>query len=172
MKITFRPVQVADIPTLIALANQVYFPHYRHMWYDDGHSYIDRIYAPERLRQELDDLSAHFYFVDLDGLAIGLLRYYDANSQTDVPPHLLYLDKIYLDQSVVGKGVGAVVMQWLRNIAIEQQAKGIFLKAMDTAKAAQRFYEKVGFEVTGVYHLDFEAMKPAYRGMILMEWLI
>jgi ribosomal protein S18 acetylase RimI-like enzyme len=58
------------------------------------------------------------------------------------------------------------------NIAKEKNKKLIWLKVMDSSKDAIEFYKKMGFEICGTAHLNFEMMKPEYREMYVMRKLL
>ena len=66
------------------------------------------------------------------------------------------------DVKAIKEGV-LLVFNKMRN-ALQQKG----LKAMDSSKSVD-FYEQNGFEKRGTHLLDFEAMKPEYRGMYVMQ---
>jgi ribosomal protein S18 acetylase RimI-like enzyme len=72
----------------------------------------------------------------------------------------------------VNKGVGTYLMNFVFDIAKSYQKKYIFLKAMDTATQAMKFYTKMGFELVGSFRLSdttFHLMKEEYRGMFILK---
>ena len=63
-------------------------------------------------------------------------------------------------------------MNFVLDIAKSYQKKYIFLKAMDTAEKAMKFYNKMGYAVVSKFRLSdtiFHLMKEEYRGMIVLK---
>ena len=82
------------------------------------------------------------------------------------------LERIYIDTTAVNKGLGTYLMNYVFDIAKSYQKKYIFLKAMDTADLAMKFYTKMGFELIGKFRLSdtiFHLMKEEYRGMYILK---
>jgi hypothetical protein len=63
-------------------------------------------------------------------------------------------------------------MNFVFDIAKSYQKKYIFLKAMDTATQAMKFYTKMGYALVGSFGLSdttFHLMKEEYRGMYILK---
>jgi len=82
------------------------------------------------------------------------------------------LERIYIDTTAVNKGIGTYLINFVFDIAKSYQKKYIFLKAMDTATQAMKFYNKMGFTLLGSFRLSdstFHLMKEEYRGMHILK---
>jgi hypothetical protein len=63
-------------------------------------------------------------------------------------------------------------MNYVFDIAKSYQKKYIFLKAMDSANLALKFYNKMGYQLVGKFRLSdttFHLMKEEYRGMVILK---
>lgn len=100
---------------------------------------------------ELDHLSTYYdrdpagraYFVALDaeGQVIGGVGI----AEFDGIEHCAELQKLYLDDSVKGKGYGKALMQIAENWAVSVGYTALYLETHTNLTAALQLYEKVGF---------------------------
>jgi GNAT superfamily N-acetyltransferase len=67
-------------------------------------------------------------------------------------------------KSASGKGIGRQAVKFCIDFAKKKNKQIIWLRSMDSSEAIY-FYERLGFVECGNSRLDFELMKPAYRGM-------
>jgi len=164
--ISLSSVSVSDQPKLIDLMKRIYPESYAHLWEDKGDWYIENQYNLERLKLELQEDNAHYYFVKYQGATIGVLRFIHKAVFTDCK-HIsgAKLHRVYLNPMMQGMGVGQDLMDWLSE---EVKSKGgvmVWLEAMDTQTQALAFYEKNGFQISSDFTLDYRLMYPKYRGM-------
>jgi diamine N-acetyltransferase len=171
----------ADVARLSQLAKRCYTPHYAHLWYDGGKWYTETMYAAEQLAAEIADPNV-VYFIASDGqndlgymklkfdyplsIGQGFSVGNGTGSQIDAL-NALYLDRIYLTENAVGQGIGTKLVEMSIEIAKKHGRAAIWLAAMDTSRAVL-MYEKLGFTTCGTWQLEFEKMRPEYRGMLLM----
>ncbi|MEJ8757455.1 GNAT family N-acetyltransferase [Pontibacter sp. H259] len=168
--VTLTPCTTSDLHTLQDIALNSYGDHYLHLWNDGGAWYIERCFSDAALRKELEDPNAAFNLVYADNELVGFLKL-NVNKALEnyTSEDALELERIYLTKAASGKGVGKQVMEFVKQFAEARNKKVIWLKAMDSSHDAIRFYEQNGYQHCGTYHLDFEAMKPEYRGMVVMK---
>jgi diamine N-acetyltransferase len=170
-----------DAPRLSALAKRAYPPHYAYLWLDGGQWYTETMYGVDVLANEMTDPNVVYYIVS-DGqedlgymklkydypLSIGQGFSVGNGSGSDVDaPNALYLDRIYLTENAVGKKIGTHLVNMSVDIAQKLGKTAVWLAAMDSSRAVE-MYEKMGFVTCGTWRLDFERLRPAYRGMFLM----
>jgi GNAT superfamily N-acetyltransferase len=96
----------------------------------------------------------------------------NANSKGFDANTTLELERIYILQSTIQKGIGTQLIQFVKEVSLKLNKKIILLKAMDSAKHALQFYKKNGFEIVGDFQLPaavFKLMKPEYRGMVILK---
>ena len=118
------------------------------------------------LTAELNDQNNQYYFVYENDIRIGYLK---IKLSTKLASNALEIERIYLNETHIGKGIGKELMLFAESIAIAQKNNNLVLKAMDSSKDAIRFYEKMGFEIIARSTLSFELMKPAFRGMVTLQ---
>jgi diamine N-acetyltransferase len=166
--VILKPLEPADATLLHDIATQAYADHYADTWYDGGEWYLHTFLSAERLQQELQTQDAHFYLIVYQEAAVGFLK---LNRNKPLPyseQNALELERIYLTKAVSGKGIGTAVMHWVFDFAAQEKAALLWLKVMDTAPDAVRFYEKLGFKICGTHQVDFPQKKEGLRGMYLM----
>lgn len=164
------PVNSEDQPKLFGLMKNIYKSAYQDFWTDGGDWYLDLCYNPENVKKELSRDRSYYYFVEFQGMTIGILKYDFPFSprETDIP-NAMKLHRLYLDQSVHGKGIAKDLMLFVEKIAVEQKLNYIWLEAMLEKPQAKRFYEKMGFEWVLTYQLEFERLHPEVRGIQIMK---
>ncbi len=79
------------------------------------------------------------------------------------------IERIYLDKSVIGSGVGRKVMEFALDRARSMDKEVVWLKVMDSNEATVRFYEKFGFKKIGTERLNIPNLKDELRGMFVMS---
>jgi GNAT superfamily N-acetyltransferase len=164
------PCTVADLHTLQDIAINSYGDHYLYLWYDGGMWYIDKSFSDATLKKELADPNVAFFLIYAQEELIGFLKLNVDKALEDDgnAADSLELERIYLTKNASGKGVGRQVIDFTVAFARERNKRIIWLKTMDSSRSVE-FYERNGFKKCGTYHLDFEAMKPEYRGMYVMQ---
>lgn len=128
-------------------------------------------YGAETLALEISDAGVGYYWIKSEGEKCGFLKLIFSGFPKELPELSLEdgleVERIYLSRDAKGKGLGREVMQWAENLALELGRDFVFLYVMDSSDAFS-FYEKMGYSKAADKRLDFDKMKPAYRGMYLM----
>jgi len=171
--IEIKRIGAADATRLNEIAVRAYSDHYNHLWYDGGKWYIEKSFSQENLLQELKDTNAWFFIIYYSKKVVGFLKLnIDAPFAHEENINALELERIYLTKSATGKGIGKKIVDYTAGIAKAKDKKLIWLKVMDSSTDAIEFYKKMGFEICGDAHLNFEMMKPEFRGMYVMKKLL
>ena len=170
--VNFRPCTTADLYTLQDIAINAYGDHYLYLWYDGGRWYIDKSFSEAALKKELEDPNAAFFLIYMADKLVGFLKLninkaFEGGSAEES----LELERIYLTKSASGNGVGRQAVAFTVDFARQRNKRLVWLKAMDSSQSVD-FYLKNGFEKCGTSQLDYEAMKPEYRGMYVMQRLL
>jgi len=166
--IKIRRIVAANVALLSDVAVRAYIDHYLHLWYDKGEWYIDKSFSVKNLLRELEDENARFSIIYCNEEAVGFLKLnIDAPLQDE--ENALELERIYLTKAASGKGIGKFVLDFVFQIAKEQNKNLVWLKVMDSSTDAIGFYKNNGFEICGTHHLDFPEMKEEFRGMYVMR---
>jgi diamine N-acetyltransferase len=166
LKLALTAIQAEDQPVLYQLMDEVYRSGYRYIWEDQGDWYINLIYNRHTLYKELRRSTSHYFFVELDGKKIGILKYDFPFSPREIEiPNAMKLHRLYLHPDVHGKGIAKILMDHCEEVARENGLESIWLEVMECQPQAKRFYQKMGFKPLNSYQLDFERIFPPYRGI-------
>lgn len=168
---SWERILVEEAEALSVLCREIYAQHYLHLWHDNGVWYQQMRYSSAALAEELADLQTEFYWIKRDSQKVGYLKL-NLNARPDVlifPASApgLEIERVYLYKACAGLGLGQKAMAWAEARAQQLQCDYVFLYTMDSSKV-RFFYEKSGYHTRGEKRLDFEKMKPEYRGMYLM----
>ncbi|EAZ79084.1 GNAT family N-acetyltransferase [Algoriphagus machipongonensis] len=169
-KLSLQPVRNKDHQKLFKLMEKVYKSAYQHFWTDHGDWYLELCYSERNLEKELSRERPHYYFVVFENKTVGILKYDFPFSPRKIEiPNAMKLHRLYLDESVQGKGVAKELMVHIEKVAIENKLNFIWLEAMKKKPQAKRFYEKMGYEWVYTYQLEFERLFPEVRGIQIMK---
>lgn len=164
--LVLNPIQSKDQPVLYQLMDQVYRSGYRYIWVDEGDWYVNLIYNPHTLYKELKRSTSNYFFVEVDGEKIGILKYDYPFSPKEIEiPNAMKLHRLYLHPDFHGKGIAHTLMLHCESVAKEVGLTSIWLEVMSCQPQAKKFYQKMGFGYVMNYHLDFERIFPEYRGI-------
>ncbi|NDK56724.1 GNAT family N-acetyltransferase [Pontibacter fetidus] len=168
--VSIVPITISALHTLQDIALNAYGDHYLHLWDDGGAWYIEKSFSDAALKSELEDNNAAFFLIYADDELAGFLKL-NINKELGnySSEEALELERIYLTKAASGKGIGRQVLDFTNQFAKDRDKKVIWLKAMDSSHDAIRFYEQNGYVQCGTYRLDFERMKPDYRGMVILK---
>jgi diamine N-acetyltransferase len=167
-----KPITLNDAETLSALSTQIYAEHYIHLWDDEGVWYMNNSFSISQLQEELSDSNNLFFFASHENQNVGFLKLRPQNQLTDEQGEGFEIERIYLQKSTTGKGIGRQLMEFAIEMAITQNKDYIWLKAMDSSLDAINFYRKLGFEICGASRLDYALLKPELRGMVTMKKIL
>lgn len=137
-----KAATVNDIPAIQELAEKIWRPTYQHILTPEQTAYmIDMMYSTASLTKQITELNHQFLLLLDNNAPIGFASY----STTDTPG-IFKLQKIYLDGSYQGKGVGKFLLQ---EVADQVKERGAHTLELDVNRfnKAKFFYEKQGFSV-------------------------
>jgi ribosomal protein S18 acetylase RimI-like enzyme len=102
----------------------------------------------EKLREELKNVSSHFFFIKDGERNIGYLKLNMGPSQTELKDETaLEIERIYVIQEYQGKKVGQQLYEKAIQVAKEKKAQYVWLGVWEENPKAIQFYTKNGFEV-------------------------
>lgn len=137
----WRPVADADLATVAALAHTIWWQHYPPLIGEQQTRYmLARMYAPERLRQELAD-GVCYRLAWLDDEPVGYLSVR--------PGPCAALDKLYLLPSRHRQGLGQQMLEYACRLAAEQGGQRLQLRVNRDNRQAIAAYERAGFRCVG-----------------------
>jgi GNAT superfamily N-acetyltransferase len=167
--LTLTTISITDQEKLFDLMSRIYLPEYRHLWFDDGSWYMEKIYSYANLAMDLDNPNSTYYFVHYQSETIGILKLIENVPLIEFKNRKsAKLDRIYLDPAFHGKGIGKTLVHWTENRLAASGHSILWLEAIDTQKKAVVFYEKMDFQICGTFDLEFELIHANLRGMYRM----
>jgi ribosomal protein S18 acetylase RimI-like enzyme len=113
---------------------------------EDMQKYLEEEFSTEKLKKELTDKDAEFYFAELDDKVIGYLNANYGQSQTEMKgENALEIERIYVQKEFHGKKVGQILYDKAIELAKEKNVEYVWLGVWEQNPRAIRFYEKNGF---------------------------
>jgi GNAT superfamily N-acetyltransferase len=165
--IDIKQCDINDTDELHDIAILSYKQTYTYLWADDGETYLNRFYKKDDLEKELGTPSITYFLVYVDDKAAGYFKL----KQNALLPHskrqCLEIEKLYLLQQFAGKGTGKIIMNFINDLAKQQQRSILWLRVMESSPA-KLFYEAFGFKQTGKAYLDYPFMINEYRWLLTM----
>lgn len=149
----FRQCTPEDLEILQAFSRKCFFETFAAVNTPENmEAYLDKAYAPEKLRAELSDINSIFYFLYLDEKLAGYLKLNEAPAQTEFhDQEALEIERIYVSQAFQGEGFGRCLMNKAIDTAKEREKKYIWLGVWEKNAKALRFYKKSGFSPIGTH---------------------
>ena len=90
-----------------------------------------------------DPQEFHGALAEIDGKPVGLVHYLFHRHMWKVE-NVVYLQDLYADPSVRGKGVGAALIQHVYDIADENGCPSVYWLTQDFNQTARKLYDRIG----------------------------
>lgn len=137
-----KAATINDIPVIQELTEKIWRPTYQDINTPEQIDYmIEMMYSTSALNKQITELGHRFVILLDDNVPIGFASY----STTDAPG-IFKLQKIYLDGSYQGKGVGKLLLQEVVDQVKDRGAHMLELN-VNRLNKAKFFYEKQGFSI-------------------------
>jgi diamine N-acetyltransferase len=113
-------------------------------------AYMSAAFTIEQLTTELRDPQSTFLLAELDGRLVGYAKLVRGAVPLCVPAErAIELSRLYVDQYVLGAGIGPALLQACFEVARREAYPAMFLGVWEHNPRAQAFYRKWGFERVG-----------------------
>ena len=145
--VTIKKCTSKDLSELLGLARDTFVETFGHL-NDPLHfdAYVEKAFAEEQMRKELENPDSHFYFAYYRHQLAGYLKLNLAPAQSDInDPESLEVERIYVVGPYHGKGLGKTLFQRALDMAHEKRLSYIWLGVWEHNTKALRFYESYGF---------------------------
>lgn len=156
-----------ECDALVALGRESYRAHNGHLWSDEGLvRHLARRFDPGAILADLTSPMVE-YLVARDGGALA--GYAKAVLERPVPGREetgIELERLYLDASRTGQGVGTALLGAVTALARENGCR-VWLDVLKPNQEARRFYERHGFETIG--ELPFATDRGAFGFWIMRQ---
>ena len=117
----FRQCTMKDLSVLQSFSRKTFFETFADVnTTENMTAYLDKAFAPEKLRAELSDTVAAFYFLYWNASLAGYLKLNEAAAQTDIhDEQSLEIERIYICKDFQGAGAGRYLMDKAVGIAVQ-----------------------------------------------------
>jgi ribosomal protein S18 acetylase RimI-like enzyme len=145
--IVITKATINDIDQLQKIGRQTFLETFSAGNTDENmQKYLDEGFSITKLKTELDDQNAEFYFATLDDNVIGYLKINFGLSQTELQDDkAVEIERIYVLKDYHGKAVGQLLYDKAIQIARQKNADYIWLGVWEENPRAINFYKKNGF---------------------------
>ena len=117
---------------------------------EDIDSYVAQAFTPQQMAIELADPGSTFLLAHIDGQAVGYAKVQAGEAPACVDgPRPIELERIYVDQTMIGRGVGAALMRACLDEARQAHYGAVWLGVWERNERAQAFYRRWGFRDVG-----------------------
>lgn len=149
MNVTIKKITVKDIKKLQIIGKITFSETFAsENSKEDMDEYLESGFSNKKLKAELIDKNAEFYFAELAGKVIGYLKVNIGKSQTEIKvKNALEIERIYVLKEFHGKKVGQILYEKALELAIDKNIENVWLGVWEHNPRAIRFYEKNGFVV-------------------------
>lgn len=151
--IRIRTAIPSDAEPLAALAERTFRETFAdHNAADDMDAYVAESLSLDRVRAELADDASTFLLAFIDGgrQPTGYAKLRTGTTEPSVTGSApVELQRLYVDRSAIGHGVGAALMRASVEAAREAGHRTLWLGVWERNVRAIAFYEKWGFEAVG-----------------------
>src|SRR5690606_2352064 len=109
-------------------------------------SYLENGFSTDKLKTELNDKNAEFYFATHNDNVIGYLKLNFGKSQTELQDDKgLEIERIYVLKDFHGKSVGQLLYDKAIEVARQKNSDFVWLGVWEENPRAINFYKKNGF---------------------------
>ncbi|MFZ4766588.1 MAG: GNAT family N-acetyltransferase, partial [Roseimicrobium sp.] len=142
--LTFRIIGPEELPTVWRLAHEIWREAYPGIIsVDQIHYMLERMYAPDELRQEMVVRGVVYALIEADGVPCGYLAW-----ETVPNDRSLFLHKLYIQPRWHGCGLGAAALAWIEQLTQSAPRTAIRLRVNRQNHRAIRSYLRSGFRFT------------------------
>ena len=147
----FRKASKSDAPTLSELGERTF----RNTFASDNtpedlEAYIARAFRTGQIASELADPAVTFLLVYAGDKPVGYAKLKTGHVPESVQgAKPLEIERLYVDQSLIGKGVGRALIDQCMAEALARGYRTVWLGVWERNTRAIKFYRKYGFVETG-----------------------
>ncbi len=145
--IDIEKITISDIDELQKIGRQTFYETFSESNTEENmKNYLESGFSVDKIKTELSDENAEFYFAKIDKKIIGYLKLNFGQSQTELKDDkALEIERIYVLKEFQGKKVGQILYDKAIEIAKQKKADFVWLGVWEENPRAINFYKKNGF---------------------------
>ena len=151
MTVQIKPATPTDAAQLTVLGRQTFVEAFeKDNNPQDFWAYVDEAFQEATIQQELDESHSAFFIAYAENEAVGYLKLRFDHTPTQLEgKKALEIQRIYVQQSAIGKGIGAQLLQVALRYAQANAYTTAWLGVWEHNARAIRFYQKWSFQIFG-----------------------
>lgn len=151
LKPTVRPAREEDAALIADLGARTFLQTFgAENDPQDIHAYVTRHFSRRQIESELRSPASSFFLVSLGDKTVGYAKLREGEVPTCVTGSSpVELERIYVERSHFGMGIGGVLMQACISAAREKGFSTVWLGVWEQNVRALGFYRHWGFEIVG-----------------------
>jgi ribosomal protein S18 acetylase RimI-like enzyme len=159
MQITIRRAIIDDAEALVALGKKTFFEKWKDTTSSENmRNYLAETFSEEKLREEISDPSVIYLLAEENSVALAYAKLLHTHPDIEVAEpdvnftheNPLEVSRIYVAPELIGKNIGARLMEKIFEIAQEEKCDLIWLGVWEN-NPATRFYQRHGFVKAGTH---------------------
>jgi len=165
--IVVRRAEIADKVALSSLGARTFWEAFiPKIDASDLSDYIATAFSEARIEEELTASGCIFLVAERNGQPVGYARLLAEDAPAEVVSlPALHLVRIYVEQGLIGTGVGALLMAACVDEARRAGSRTLWLRVWEENASAIRFYERWGFRKCST--IEFEML-----GSMKTDWVM
>jgi len=144
----------------LKLLREISIETYRYTFEDSNSEelmvqYLHEALNLEKLSLEFKTIGSYFYFIYVDEEVAGFLKVnIDAAKSDDMDEDSLEVERFYIRQHYLRRGLGKVLMQFAYDVAHQFNKNSVWLGVWEGNQRALAFYKAQGFYQIGEHPFD------------------
>lgn len=150
--ITIRRANINDAELLADMGRQTFSDTFSGTCTDDDmQQFLEQYYNLPQVTRELSDEDDYYFIALYNDTPAGYLRVKESDSAIPLVKlyHSIELKRIYVLREFQAKKIGAALMQFAFDFAVERNYRVMYLSVWEHNVKAKTFYKKWGFLNTG-----------------------
>ncbi len=154
-KVHIHRAGIADATLISGLSEETFFDTFNGTCTNnDMKVFIEDYFNEKQVCKELQDANDFYFIAFVDDIAAGYIRMKEEQSDVEVIKSKkgIELKRIYVLKEYHSKKIGAALMRFALDFAIDKGYELLWLGVWEHNERAIKFYKKFGFEDTGFQH--------------------
>lgn len=146
----------SDVDDLLRISWKTFYEAFHHLnTKANMDAYMNKAFTRDKLLGELENENSSFYLFRNSTNVIGYCKINRKDAQTEFKDDAsMEVERIYLDASYQGKGLGTEMLNQIKAMAEEEGIKYVWLGVWEKNPDAIRFYQRNGFEIFSAHEFQ------------------